>query len=555
MGKAIGIDLGTTNACVAVVEDGEAVVLPNREGVRTTPCMVTFTESGERLIGQMAKRQALTNPLNTISNYKGYIGRNVSIDLLGEIPSGSYRVVTGENGEAGVWARDRSYSIAEVTAMVIHEMMELAEDYLLEEVTQAVITVPAYFDAPQRQATLDAGRIAGLEDLQLIDEPVAAGLAYGLQRRRNAHLAVYALGGATLEISILKVDKGKIEVLGSHAERDLGGRQIDREIIDRLAESFATEHPGVDLRQDRMAHQRLTEAAEAAKRQLSYATSTEVNLPFIMADRSGPEHLNLSLSRGELERMVDPLIRRTRTPCQRALEAAGVDASHIDEVLLVGGQTHMPRVQRGVEGLFGLKPRSTLAPEEVAAMGAAMQAAQLSASTRGFSLAASCPDAVIDREKQANMDSPKSTLETTRDNLAYAARVAGAQVLLDKLVDITLEQLRSSGVDTRMADSPIGRSLLKIALPTVILAASNSELLGSSVSPKTLNTVRGLAELSQLAATVEGATVLAQLARPLFAELVSVRGALPPSTLRELDELLVTDEAADPVSVPLGTSP
>ncbi|MEL6184903.1 MAG: Hsp70 family protein, partial [Myxococcota bacterium] len=315
------------------------------------------------------------------------------------------------------------------------------------------------------------------------------------------------------------------------------------------------EHPGVDLRQDRMAHQRLTEAAEAAKRQLSYATSTEVNLPFIMADRSGPEHLNLSLSRGELERMVDPLIRRTRTPCQRALEAAGVDASHIDEVLLVGGQTHMPRVQRGVEGLFGLKPRSTLAPEEVAAMGAAMQAAQLSASTRGFSLAASCPDAVIDREKQANMDSPKSTLETTRDNLAYAARVAGAQVLLDKLVDITLEQLRSSGVDTRMADSPIGRSLLKIALPTVILAASNSELLGSSVSPKTLNTVRGLAELSQLAATVEGATVLAQLARPLFAELVSVRGALPPSTLRELDELLVTDEAADPVSVPLGTSP
>jgi molecular chaperone DnaK len=372
MGKIIGIDLGTTNSCVAVMEGNDPVVIPNSEGGRTTPSVVAFTKSGERLVGQPAKRQAITNPKNTIFSIKRFMGRFMN-EVTEEMKKVPYEVIPGENNTARVKVSDRVYSPPEISAMVLQKMKKTAEEYLGQEVTEAVITVPAYFNDSQRQATKDAGEIAGLKVRRIINEPTAAALAYGLDKKTRDHLvAVYDLGGGTFDISILQLGEGVFEVKSSNGDGHLGGDDFDQRLIDYLADEFKKQE-GIDLRKDPMALQRLKEAAEKAKIELSSSATTDVNLPFITATQEGPKHLNINISRAKFEQLVDDLIRRTIEPCEQALKAAGVSASQIDEVILVGGSTRIPAVQELVKKLFGKEPHKGVNPDEVVAIGAAIQ--------------------------------------------------------------------------------------------------------------------------------------------------------------------------------------
>ena len=373
-GKIIGIDLGTTNSCVAVMDGGEAVVIPNAEGSRTTPSMVAFTESNEQIVGQVAKRQAVTNSENTVFSVKRFIGRGYdSEEVSGDRSKAAYEVVKSDKAEAWVKIRDRAYSPQQISAMILMKMKETAEDYLGEEANKAVITVPAYFNDAQRQATKDAGKIAGLDVLRIINEPTAAALAYGLEKAENMRVAVYDLGGGTFDISILELGDGVFEVKSTNGDTHLGGDDFDLNVINYLADQFAKENGGVDVRKDKMALQRLREAAEKAKHELSSSTETDVNLPFIMADANGPKHLNLTLSRQQLEELVEDLVQRTLEPCKRALADAELGRDQIDEVLLVGGQTRMPRIQQVVEDFFHKAPNKNVNPDEVVAIGAAIQ--------------------------------------------------------------------------------------------------------------------------------------------------------------------------------------
>ena len=372
MGKTIGIDLGTTNSCVAVMEGGEPVVIPNSEGTRTTPSVVAFTKTGERLVGQVAKRQAVTNPKNTIYSIKRFMGRRYS-EVAEEAKNVPYAVKEGKGGEAGIEVEGKSYTPPEISAMILQKMKQTAEDYLGEKVTEAVITVPAYFNDTQRQATKDAGRIAGLDVKRIINEPTAAALAYGLDKKKDEKIAVYDLGGGTFDISILELGDGVFEVKSTNGDTHLGGDDFDKRVIDWLADEFKKQE-GIDLRKDPMALQRLKEAAEKAKIELSTVMQTDVNLPFITADASGPKHLNLALTRSKYEQLVDDLIERTKGPVERALADAGLKASDIDEVILVGGATRTPKVQDLVRRLFGGKePHKGVNPDEVVAIGAAIQ--------------------------------------------------------------------------------------------------------------------------------------------------------------------------------------
>lgn len=372
MGKIIGIDLGTTNSCVAVMEGNEPVVIPNSEGGRTTPSVVGFTKSGERLIGQPAKRQAVTNPNNTVFSIKRFMGRR--IDEVGtEIEEVPYKVVEGDNKTARVSIQDRLYSPPEISAMVLQKMKKTAEDYLGQEVTEAVITVPAYFNDSQRQATKDAGEIAGLTVRRIINEPTAAALSYGLDKKTSDHtVAVYDLGGGTFDISILQLGDGVFEVKSTNGDTHLGGDDFDQRLINYLADEFKKEE-GIDLRKDPMALQRLKEAAEKAKIELSSSKETDVNLPFITATQDGPKHLNLTISRSKFEQLVDDLVERTAKPCQDAMKDAGVNAADINEVILVGGSTRMPKVQEKVKEIFQKEPHKGVNPDEVVAIGAAIQ--------------------------------------------------------------------------------------------------------------------------------------------------------------------------------------
>ena len=380
MSKVIGIDLGTTNSCVAVMEGSAASdvrVIENAEGARTTPSMVAFSDSGERLVGQSAKRQAVTNPSNTLYAVKRLIGRRFDDPLVekdrGMVP---YGIARGDNGDAWVEARGEKYSPSQVSAFILGKMKETAEAYLGEKVTQAVITVPAYFNDAQRQATKDAGRIAGLEVLRIINEPTAAALAYGMDKKNGGTIAVYDLGGGTFDVSVLEIGDGVFEVKSTNGDTFLGGEDFDNRVIDYLADEFKREQ-GIDLRKDKLALQRLKEAAEKAKIELSSSKETEINLPFITADASGPKHMVLKLSRAKLESLVDDLISRTLEPCKAALKDAGVTAGEIDEVILVGGMTRMPKVIEAVKAFFGREPARNVNPDEVVAIGAAVQGAVL----------------------------------------------------------------------------------------------------------------------------------------------------------------------------------
>ncbi|MDI1471721.1 MAG: molecular chaperone DnaK [Thermodesulfovibrio sp.] len=377
MGKAIGIDLGTTNSVVAVVVGGEPVVIPNQEGQRTTPSVVAFTDKGERLVGQVAKRQAITNPENTIFSIKRLMGRKYNSPEVQEAKKRlPYKIVEAPNGDAHVEIMGKRYSPPEISAMILQKLKQAAEDYLGEPVTEAVITVPAYFDDSQRQATKDAGRIAGLNVLRIINEPTAAALAYGLDKKKEEKIAVYDLGGGTFDISILEIGEGVIEVKATNGDTYLGGDDFDIRIMDWLIDEFKKQE-GIDLRKDRMALQRLKEAAERAKIELSSAMETEINLPFITADASGPKHLLMKLSRAKLEQLVDDLIQKSLEPCRKALSDAGLSTNQIDEVILVGGQTRTPKVQKVVHEFFGKEPHKGVNPDEVVAVGAAIQAAIL----------------------------------------------------------------------------------------------------------------------------------------------------------------------------------
>lgn len=377
MGKAIGIDLGTTNSVVAVVVGGEPVVIPNQEGQRTTPSVVAFTDKGERLVGQVAKRQSITNPENTIFSIKRLMGRKYNSPEVQEAKKRlPYKIVEAPNGDAHVEIQGKRYSPPEISAMILQKLKQAAEDYLGETVTDAVITVPAYFDDSQRQATKDAGRIAGLNVLRIINEPTAAALAYGLDKKKEEKIAVYDLGGGTFDISILEIGEGVIEVKATNGDTYLGGDDFDIRVMDWLIEEFKKQE-GIDLRKDRMALQRLKEAAERAKIELSSAMETEINLPFITADASGPKHLLMKLSRAKLEQLVDDLIQRSLEPCKKALSDAGLSTSQIDEVILVGGQTRTPKVQKVVQDFFGKEPHKGVNPDEVVAVGAAIQGAIL----------------------------------------------------------------------------------------------------------------------------------------------------------------------------------
>src|SRR5512145_3062461 len=377
MSKVIGIDLGTTNSCVAVMEGKDAKVIENSEGARTTPSQVAFTDSGERLVGQAAKRQAVTNPENTLFAIKRLIGRR-SDDPMTEKDKGlvPYKIVPGDNGDAWVNAQGKNYSPSQVSAFILQKMKETAENYLGEKVTQAVITVPAYFNDSQRQATKDAGKIAGLEVLRIINEPTAAALAYGMEKKGAGVIAVYDLGGGTFDISVLEIGDGVFEVKSTNGDTFLGGEDFDARIIDYLADEFKKDN-GIDLRRDRLALQRLKEAAEKAKIELSSAMQTEVNLPFITADQTGPKHLTIKLTRAKLESLVDDLIERTMEPCRKALKDAGLKASDINEVILVGGMTRMPKIIEKVKEHFGREPHRGVNPDEVVAVGAAIQGAVL----------------------------------------------------------------------------------------------------------------------------------------------------------------------------------
>ena len=377
MAKVIGIDLGTTNSCVAVLEGGDPQVIPNAEGARTTPSVIAFTKEGERLVGQVAKRQAITNPDNTIFSIKRFMGRKYG-EVSEEIKKVPFKVEQGSNGDAMVRSQDNEYMPQQISAMILQKMKETAESYLGEKVTQAVVTVPAYFNDSQRQATKDAGKIAGLEVLRIINEPTAASLAYGLgKEKKDEKIAVYDLGGGTFDISILELGEGVFEVKATNGDTHLGGDDFDQKVIDYLADEFKKDY-GIDLRQDRMALQRLKEGAEKAKCELSTTMQTDVNLPFVTADASGPKHMNITLSRSKLEQLVDDLVQRTVGPCKQALSDSGLTAEDIDEVILVGGQTRMPRVQEVVKQLFGKEPHKGVNPDEVVAVGAAIQGGILS---------------------------------------------------------------------------------------------------------------------------------------------------------------------------------
>jgi len=377
MGKVIGIDLGTTNSCVAVMEGDTPRVIENSEGARTTPSMVGFAEDGERLVGQPSKRQAVTNPTDTVFAVKRLIGRTFKDPATQkDIEMVPFTICSADNGDAWVEARGEQYSPSQISAFILQKMKETAESYLGEKVDQAVITVPAYFNDSQRQATKDAGKIAGLEVLRIINEPTAASLAYGMEKKEGQTIAVYDLGGGTFDVSILEIGDGVFEVKATNGDTFLGGEDFDTVILDYLAETFQKEQ-GIDLREDKLALQRLKEAAEKAKIELSSSTQTEVNLPFITADQSGPKHLNTKLTRATLEGMVDDLIQRTRKPCEEAMSDAGISAGEIDEVVLVGGQTRMPKIREFVKNVFGKEPNMSVNPDEVVAMGAAIQAGVL----------------------------------------------------------------------------------------------------------------------------------------------------------------------------------
>jgi molecular chaperone DnaK len=377
MAKVIGIDLGTTNSCVAVMDGKDAKVIENAEGARTTPSIVAFNEDGERLIGQPAKRQAVTNPENTLFAIKRLIGRTFADPTTQKdkamVP---YKIIKADNGDAWVEAHGEKYSPSQISAMILQKMKETAESYLGEKVTQAVITVPAYFNDAQRQATKDAGKIAGLEVLRIINEPTAAALAYGLDKKEGKTIAVYDLGGGTFDISVLEIGDGVFEVKSTNGDTFLGGEDFDMRLVEYLAAEFKKDQ-GIDLKNDKLALQRLKEAAEKAKIELSSSQQTEINLPFITADASGPKHLTMKLSRAKFESLVDDLIQRTVAPCKAALKDAGVTAAEIDEVVLVGGMSRMPKVQETVKQLFGKEPHKGVNPDEVVALGAAIQAGVL----------------------------------------------------------------------------------------------------------------------------------------------------------------------------------
>ena len=377
MSKIIGIDLGTTNSCVSIMEGSQPKVLENAEGARTTPSVVAFSEDGEKLVGQPAKRQAVTNPENTIFAVKRLIGRNFEDPTVKkDIAAAPFKIVNSEKGDAWIEARGEKYSPSQISAFILQKMKETAEKYLGQEVTKAVITVPAYFNDAQRQATKDAGKIAGLEVLRIINEPTAASLAYGLDKKQNKKIAVYDLGGGTFDVSILELGDGVFEVKSTNGDTFLGGEDFDNTIVDYLIGEFKKDS-GIDLRSDKLALQRLKEAAEKAKIELSSAEQTDVNLPFITADKTGPKHINLKMTRAKLEALVEDLISRTLPPCKTALKDAGLTANEIDEIVMVGGMTRMPKVLAEVKNFFGKEPNKSVNPDEVVAMGAAIQAGVL----------------------------------------------------------------------------------------------------------------------------------------------------------------------------------
>ena len=373
MGKIIGIDLGTTNSCVAIMEGGDPVVIANQEGNRTTPSIVAISENGERLVGQVAKRQAITNSENTVYAVKRLIGRKyTSKEVQQDIKIIPYKITEASNGDAQVTVRGKNYSPAEISAMILTKMKQTAEDYLGEKVTDAVITVPAYFNDSQRQATKDAGKVAGLNVLRIINEPTAAALAYGLDKKKDEKIAVFDLGGGTFDISILELGDGVFEVKSTNGDTHLGGEDFDQRVMDYLVAEFKKDQ-GIDLRSDKMALQRLKEAAEKAKMELSTALETDINLPFVTADASGPKHMNMKLSRAKLESLVEELINKVVGPCQTAIKDANLSTKDINEVILVGGMTRMPRVQQKVKEIFGREPHKGVNPDEVVAVGAAIQ--------------------------------------------------------------------------------------------------------------------------------------------------------------------------------------
>jgi len=384
MSKIIGIDLGTTNSVVAVMEGGNPVVITNPEGSRTTPSVVAFTKGNERLVGQVAKRQAVTNPENTVFSIKRFMGRRHD-EVSEEMKMVPYTVVEAENGDARVEIKGRTHSPPEISAMILQKMRQAAEDYLGQKVEQPVITVPAYFNDSQRQATKDAGKIAGIEVMRIVNEPTAAALAYGLDKKRDEKIAVYDFGGGTFDISILEVGEGVVEVKSTNGDTHLGGDNIDQRIIDWIIDQFVKDQ-GIDLSKDRMALQRLKEAAEKAKIELSSTMETEISLPFITADASGPKHLSLRLSRSKLEQLVEDLLQKTVGPCKQAIQDAGLSAKDIDEIVLVGGSTRMPKVQEIVKGIFGKEPHKGVNPDEVVAVGAAIQAGVLSGEVKDLLL-------------------------------------------------------------------------------------------------------------------------------------------------------------------------
>jgi len=377
MSKIIGIDLGTTNSCVSIMEGSQPKVLENAEGARTTPSVVAFTDDGEKLVGQPAKRQAVTNPENTIFAVKRLIGRNFEDETVKkDIAAAPFKIVNSEKGDAWIEAKGEKYSPSQISAFILQKMKETAEKYLGQEVTKAVITVPAYFNDAQRQATKDAGKIAGLEVLRIINEPTAASLAYGLDKKQNKKIAVYDLGGGTFDVSILELGDGVFEVKSTNGDTFLGGEDFDNSIVDYLIAEFKKDN-GIDLTSDKLALQRLKEAAEKAKIELSSAEQTDINLPFITADKTGPKHINLKMTRAKLEALVEDLIARTLPPCKTALSDAGISASDIDEIVMVGGMTRMPKVLAEVKNFFGKDPNKSVNPDEVVAMGAAIQAGVL----------------------------------------------------------------------------------------------------------------------------------------------------------------------------------
>src|SRR5574339_467515 len=384
MSKIIGIDLGTTNSVVAVMEGGEPVVITNPEGSRLTPSVVAFTKSGERLVGQVAKRQAVTNPENTIFSIKRFMGRKYD-EVTEEMKMVPYSVVRASNGDVRLNAGGKEYSPPEISAMILQKLKQAAEEYLGQPVTKAVITVPAYFNDAQRQATKEAGKIAGLEVMRIVNEPTAAALAYGLDKKKDETIAVFDFGGGTFDISILEVGEGVVEVKATNGDTHLGGDNIDQRIIDWIIEEFRKDQ-GIDLSKDKMALQRLKEAAEKAKMELSTVQETEITLPFVTADATGPKHLNLKLTRAKFEALVDDLLQRSVGPCKQALQDAGVKPSDIDEVVLVGGSTRIPKVQQIVKELFGREPHKGVNPDEVVAVGAAIQAGVLAGDVKDLLL-------------------------------------------------------------------------------------------------------------------------------------------------------------------------